>query len=166
MMIGVYWGRFNPPHNGHMNLVKKILGEVDLLIIAIGEATTKNEKRNPFSGSERKRMFEAFLREEKLRRVKIVLVPTTKSFSESVKKLFEVCPKFDVLYTDKEIIIRKIKHKVGIRRIRRIGTVSATQIRDAIANDNGWEHLTGKSVAKIIKKINGIARIKKTYHRL
>jgi nicotinamide-nucleotide adenylyltransferase len=163
-MIAVYWGRFNPPHYGHINLIKKILKEVDSLVIAIGEASTKNEKRNPFSGSERKQMIKAFLREEKIQRVKVVLVPTTKSFSASVKKLFEVCLKFDVMYADKEIVIRKVKNRVKVRRIKRVGTISATKIRDAIAYDKNWEHLTGKSVAKIIRKINGIARIKKLYH--
>jgi nicotinamide-nucleotide adenylyltransferase len=162
-MKAVYWGRFNPPHYGHINLIKKILREVDSLVVAIGEATTKNEKRNPFSGSERKRMMEAFLREKKVKRVKVVLVPTTKSFSESVKKLFEVCPRFDVMYADKEIVIRKVKGKVKVRRIKRVGTISATKIRDAIAYDKNWEHLTGKSVARIIRKINCIARIKRTY---
>jgi nicotinamide-nucleotide adenylyltransferase len=163
-MIAVYWGRFNPPHYGHINLIKKILREVNSLVIAIGEASTKNEKRNPFSGSERKKMIEAFLREEKIRRVKVVLVPTTKSFSESVKKLFEVCPRFDVMYADKEIVIRKVKDKVKVRRIKRVGSISATKIREAIAKDKAWEHLTGKSVARIIREIKGIARVKKLYH--
>ena len=39
----------------------------------------------------------------------------------------------------------------------------ATQLRNAIANDKPWEHFTGKSVVKIIKKLNGIGRIKKIY---
>ena len=161
-MIAVYWGRFNPPHKGHMALIKKIVKEVNLLIVAIGEADTKNTKRNPFSGSERKKMMKTFLKEERIKHVKVVLIPTAKTFSKSITNLFKVCPKFDVLYADKETIIKKMKNRVKIRRINRIGEVSATKIREAIAHDKDWEHLTGRSVAKIIRKINGIKRIKRT----
>jgi len=57
-MRGIYWGRFNPPHKGHLQLIKKILREVDNLIIVVGSAQEKNTKRNPFSGKERKKMIE------------------------------------------------------------------------------------------------------------
>ena len=69
--IGVYWGRFNPPHYGHLRLIKKLVREVDILIVAVGSAEDKNTKRNPFSGGERAQMMRAFLREEDVLRVKV-----------------------------------------------------------------------------------------------
>ncbi len=164
-MVGLYWGRFNPPHKGHLQLIKKILKEVDKLIIAIGSAEFKNTNRNPFNGIERKKMIEAYLKEEKIdmRKVNVVAVNDGKSFSSAVKNIFERCGNFDVLYTDKKVIIELIKNKVKVKKIKRTGTISSTKIRDSIANNGNWKHLTGKSVAKLIKKFNGIYRIKKTY---
>lgn len=164
-MIGLYWGRFNPPHKGHLQLIKKLLNEVDSLIIAIGSAEFKNTKRNPFDGNEKKKMMEAYLKEQEIdtRKIKVIAVPDGKSFSSAIKNLFEFCGNFDVLYTDKETIIKLIKKKVKVNRIKRTGTISSTQVRDAIANDKKWEHLTGKSVARLIRKFGGIERIKKAY---
>lgn len=166
-ITGLYWGRFNPPHKGHVQLINKILKEVGRLIIAIGSAEFRDTKRNPFGGNERKAMMEVYLREEKLspKRVKVIAVPDGTSFSSAIKNLFASCSPFDVLYTDKAAIISLIRKKVKIKRFRRKGTVSSTQIRDAIAAGTTWEHLTGRSVARLIKAYNGIERIKKAYGR-
>ena len=166
-MIGLYWGRFNPPHKGHLKLIKKILKEVDILIIAIGSAEFKNTKRNPFDGNEKKKMIEAYLKEGKIdtKKINVIAVPDGKSFSSAINNVFQFCGNFDVLYTDKKTIINLIEKKIKVKRIKRAGTISSTQIRDAIANDQKWEHLTGKSVAKLIKKFKGIERIKKAYSR-
>lgn len=143
----------------------KILSEVDILIIAVGSAEFKNIKRNPFSGYERKQMIEAYLKENKIhmKKVRIVNVADGKSFYSAIKNLFKTCGEFDVLYTDKETIIKLIQKKVKIKHIKRTGTISSTKIRDAIASNKNWEHLTGKSVVELIKKFNGIKRIKKAY---
>lgn len=165
-MIGLYWGRFNPPHKGHLKLIKNILREVDELVLAIGSADLKNSKRNPFDGGERKKMIEAYLKENGIdnKKVRVVAVPDGKSFSSSIKNLFRLCGNFDVIYTDKETIIKIIQNRVKVRRIKRTGTISSTQIREAIANNKRWEHLTGKSVVNLIKKFKGIERIKKAYN--
>lgn len=106
-MVAVYWGRFNPPHKGHLGLIKKILKKSDDLIVAIGSAQEKNTKRNPFSGMERKKLMEAYLKENNISKsqVRVKTINDGKSFSSSVKNLFAKCGKFDVLYTDKESII-------------------------------------------------------------
>ncbi|MBT3577552.1 nicotinamide-nucleotide adenylyltransferase [archaeon] len=164
-MKGLYWGRFNPPHKGHIKLVKKILSEINSLIIAVGSARHKNTKRDPFDGKERAKMLKAYLKEEgfDMKKIKIVPVPNGKSMYSSVKNVFRLCPKFDVMYADKETIIKLVNKKVEIRKIKRTGKISSTKIRDAIAKDNKWENLTGKSTAKIIRKLNGIERIKESY---
>ena len=164
-ITGVYWGRFNPPHRGHLNLIKKIRKEVDVLIIAIGSAEIKNTKRNPFDGQEKKEMMAAYLKELKIGyNVKVITVSDGKSMRSAVRNLFEACGKFDVLYTDKETIIKIVKNRVKVRRIHRAGNISSTKIRDAIATDKNWEHLTGRSVVNLIKRFNGTDRIKKAYN--
>lgn len=164
-MIGVYWGRFSPPHRGHLRVIKGILKEVDKLFVAVGSAEFRNTKRNPFDGNEKRKMMQAYLKEDGIdsNKVKVVAVVDGKSYSAGIRNLFEGCGQFDVLYTDKETIIKLIRNKAKIKRIRRAGTISSTKIRDAIAFDKPWEQFTGKSVAKLIKKFNGIKRIKEAY---
>ncbi|MDP2666640.1 MAG: adenylyltransferase/cytidyltransferase family protein [Candidatus Diapherotrites archaeon] len=164
-MIGVYWGRFNPPHKGHLRVIKGILKEVDKLFVVVGSAEFRNTKRNPFDGTEKRKMMQAYLKEEGIdsNKVKVVVVMDGKSYSVGIQNLFECCGQFDVLYTDKETVIKLIRKKVRIKRIKRAGTISSTKIRDAIAFNQSWEQFTGKSVARLIKKFNGIKRIKEAY---
>jgi nicotinamide-nucleotide adenylyltransferase len=165
-MIGVYWGRFNPPHKGHLKLIKRILQEVDSLIVVIGSSQEKNTKRNPFSGKERKEMMEAYLKEMKvnMNRVKVISIEDKTSHASSLRELISGCGKFDVIYIDNASLIKAVGNKFIVRKIKRIGLISATRIRDAIAEDKKWEHLTGKSVVRLIKKFKGIERIKKAYN--
>jgi nicotinamide-nucleotide adenylyltransferase len=168
LKIGCYWGRFNPPHKGHMQVIKKLIKKVDKLIIAIGRSEIKNTKKDPFSGKERTLMFREYLKEEKIniKRIKIVNIIEGKSYSESVRRFVNTCPKFDVLFLsdEKNTLCKYFKDKSKIQRFPRSeGGISATKIRDAIAKNKPWGNLTGESVVKIIKKINGINRIKKAY---
>jgi nicotinamide-nucleotide adenylyltransferase len=165
--MGCYWGRFNPIHKGHINLIKRLLKQTDKLIIAIGSSQEKNTKRNPFSGEERKQMILSSLEEEKipLRKYSIIIVNDGKSFRSSVNNLLKKANKFDILFTDKESIINIIKPKILVKRIKRIGNISSTKIRDAIAFDKPWKSFTTKSASKLIIRFNGIKRIKKAYFK-
>lgn len=181
MTTGFFWARMNPPHRGHMKIIKKALERVDNLIIVIGSAERKNEKQNPFSGTERKRMLEAYLKEERVgtNRVRVfALADPDMPYDKGTRYVMDSVPKFDVIFLTHELKEQKTeikmamektieeeakRRKIKIIRFRRTGTISSTSIRDAIAHDKKWEHMTGKSVATIIRKLGGIERIKKTY---
>ena len=167
--IGVYWGRFNPPHKGHLAVVKRLSRKVDLLIISIGSSEHKNEKRNPFSGSEREKMLTAYLNELGIRNVKVITNRDGPSYSWSLDMMVKKC-KPDVFFligNERPELMRlartKLKDKADVVVFRRTGKSSATKLRDAIASGRRWKHLTGKSVAGLILKFNGIERIKRTY---
>ncbi|MEM0023032.1 MAG: adenylyltransferase/cytidyltransferase family protein, partial [Archaeoglobaceae archaeon] len=48
-MRALFIGRFQPYHLGHHEVVKKILEEVDELIIGIGSAQESHSLENPFT---------------------------------------------------------------------------------------------------------------------
>ena len=52
--VGLYIGRFQPFHKGHLSIVKRALEECETLVIAIGSAQESRTKKNPFSFEERK----------------------------------------------------------------------------------------------------------------
>ena len=88
--------------------------------MAIGSGQEKNTKRNPFSGLERKKLMEAYLAENKINSdcVKVVVVNDGKSFSSSIKNLFDKCKSFDVLCTDKESIIALAEKKLRLKGLK------------------------------------------------
>ena len=50
---GILIGRMQPVHKGHMQVINKILEEVDEIIIGIGSAQLSYELKNPFTAGER-----------------------------------------------------------------------------------------------------------------
>jgi nicotinamide-nucleotide adenylyltransferase len=68
-------GRFQPFHKGHLQVIKKILGEVDSLIIVIGSSQHKNNLENPLSADEREEMIKRVLEQEGLKNYAIFQVP-------------------------------------------------------------------------------------------
>ena len=50
---GILIGRMQPVHNGHIQVINKILEEVDEIIIGIGSAQLSHELKNPFTAGER-----------------------------------------------------------------------------------------------------------------
>jgi nicotinamide-nucleotide adenylyltransferase len=161
--VGVYWGRFNPPHKGHIALVKKLAKRVDRLIVAVGNAETRNTKRNPFSGDERVEMLKSYLREQNIEVKDVIAVKDGDSWAASIDNLFEKCGKFDVLFTDHKKIFKLVGGRAKVVSFQRECNISSTLIRDSIAKGEKWENLTGKSVVSLIREFDGIARIKRTY---
>ena len=47
--IGLYIGRFQPVHKGHLEVINQALKKCDTLIIAIGSSQESGTKRNPFT---------------------------------------------------------------------------------------------------------------------
>jgi len=168
-LVGVYWGRFNPPHKGHLEMIKSLSKKVKTVIVVIGSSEFKNEKRNPFSGAERKQMLLAYIKEAKIKNVKVVTHKDKGGYFWSLSKLITGY-KPNVLFfpkNEKPELLRlakeKFKNKVSVVTFKRTGSLSSTRLRNAIASNKKWEHLTGKSVIRLIIKFNGTNRIKRTY---
>ena len=46
---GILIGRMQPVHNGHIEVIKKTLEEVDEIVIGIGSAQKSHELKDPFT---------------------------------------------------------------------------------------------------------------------
>lgn len=167
-LSAVYWGRFNPPHRGHQGVIKRFKDRYDL-IVAIGSAEHRNERTNPFSGSERKAMMEAYLREAGVGGVRVVTLEDGDSVTWAVDNLIRKCkPDLVLLSTERREPLDAALAKAGVRvaRFRRTGTVSSTLIRRLIATgDPAWQKLTGKSVVRLIQEFRGVERIRRVLSR-
>ncbi|MGD1099334.1 MAG: adenylyltransferase/cytidyltransferase family protein [Thermoplasmata archaeon] len=121
--VGVYWGRFNPPHKGHLSVIRKFQVQCDL-VVAIGSSEHRNEKTNPFSGAERKRMVEAYLKEAEIEGVRVVTLPDGKSESWAVDNLIQKCrPDLLILSTEKSRLSDLAEQRIRVVRFPRTGRI-------------------------------------------
>jgi nicotinamide-nucleotide adenylyltransferase len=162
---GLYVGRFQPFHLGHLSAIREVLKEVDELIIVIGSAQYSHNVSNPFTAGERLVMVREALEESGVdyRRVWIVPVPDVHLHMMWVSSLEGYTPHFDAVYSNEPLTRRlftEAGYKVKPIRFFNRKLYSSTEIRERIVKDEAWEKLVPKSVARFIKEIDGINRLK------
>jgi nicotinamide-nucleotide adenylyltransferase len=162
---GLYVGRFQPFHLGHLSAIRDVLKEVDELVIVIGSAQYSHNLSNPFTAGERLVMVRGALEECKVDygRVWIVPVPDVHLHMMWVSSLEGYTPHFDVVYSNEPLTHRlftEAGYKVKPIRFFDRKLYSSTEIRERMVKDENWEKLVPKTVAAFIKEIDGINRLK------
>ena len=161
---GLYVGRFQPFHSGHLHAITEILEEVDELIIAIGSAQYSHNITNPFTAGERLVMIRKALEEANIdsSRFWIVPVPDVHLHMMWVSSVVGYTPRFDVAFSN-EPLTRRLFMEAGymVKPIRFFERkeYSSTLIREKMLKNEGWEKLVPKGVAVFIKQIDGVNRI-------
>jgi len=165
-LVGVYWGRFNPPHKGHMEVIRRFSKKCRL-VIAVGSSEQKDTRPNPFDGSERVAMLRAYLREEHVHGVKVIAFRDGPSIEADIDELVERShADFLILSTEKRELSRIARKRVKVIGFRRRGSISSTRLRDLIASGStSWKRLTGASVAGLVVRHRGLSRIREAYGR-
>ncbi len=162
---GLYVGRFQPFHLGHLEAIKKILEEVEELVIVIGSAQYSHNPENPFTAGERLFMIRAALEEAKVDygRLWVVPVPDVHLHMMWVSAVEGYTPKFHLVYTNEALTKRLFMesgYKVkGIPFFDR-QFYSSTVVRQKMREDDSWKALLPKSVAEFILEIDGINRVR------
>ena len=163
---GLFVGRFQPFHKGHLVTVKFALSRVDQLVIVVGSAQKSHEYRNPFTAGERIRMIKESLDaddEADVRRILIIPVPDIDVHSLWTHQVDMLVPKYDVVFAN-DLFTLMLFHEQGIKAIEaplyRRNEMRATEIRKRMVAEENWEDLVPKPVSKVIKEINGIERVR------
>ncbi len=162
---GLFVGRFQPFHKGHLEVAKKILKEVDELAIIVGSSQYSHRLDNPFTAGERITMIRKALQEEgiQLSRIWIIPVPDIHQHALWVSQIVGYSPKFDVVYAN-EPLTHRLFVEAGFRVesmpfIKR-KVYLATEIRKRMLSGENWKELVPSSVAKFIEEIDGDARLR------
>ena len=162
---GLFVGRFQPVHNGHLEVIKRIVKDVDELVIIVGSSQYSHRLDNPFTAGERITMIRRALEEEgiQLPRNWIIPVPDVHQHALWVSQIVGYSPKFDVVYANEPLTHRlfteagfKVEPMPFIKR----EFYSATEIRKRMLTGEDWEKLVPAGVAKFIKEIDGDVRLR------
>ena len=161
---GLFVGRFQPFHKGHLEAIKDVLKEVDELGVVIGSAQYSHRKDNPFTAGERVTMIRKALEEAEIPAARwwIVPVPDVHVHMVWVAEVVGYVPKFDVVYSNEPLTKRlflEAGFKVKPFPLHKREVYSATEIRERMLNRKDWKKLVPKSVAKIIEEIGGVQRL-------
>ena len=162
---GLFVGRFQPFHLGHLSAIKDILKEVDELVIVIGGAQYSHNINNPFTAGERLVMIRKALEEAGIdySRVWVVPVPDVHLHMMWVSAVEGYTPPFDVVYSNEPLTRRlfiEAKYRVKAIRFHERKLYSSTEIRERMLKEESWEKLVPKSVGVFIKEIDGVNRLR------
>lgn len=166
MTNGLFIGRFQPFHKGHLATVKFALEKVEQLVIVVGSAQKSHEPRNPFTAGERIRMIKESLDSDgqtDVRRILIIPVPDTDVHALWTHQVDMLVPKYDVVFANDLFTLMLFQEK-GIKALEaplyRRDEMKATEIRKRMIAEEIWEDLVPIPVSKVIKEINGVERVK------
>ena len=162
---GLYVGRFQPFHLGHLKAIQRVLKEADEAVIVIGSAQYSHNTNNPFTAGERLVMIRLALTEAGVdySRVWVVPVPDVHLHMLWVAALEGYTPRFNVVYSN-ESLTRRLFMEAGYK-VRSIQfyerkDYNSTLVREKMLKGDSWASLVPKSVAEFITEIDGVNRLR------
>ncbi|HEV2227135.1 MAG TPA: nicotinamide-nucleotide adenylyltransferase [Nitrososphaerales archaeon] len=165
MRVGLFVGRFQPFHLGHLAAVKYALGQVRYLYVVVGSAQRSHERDNPFTAGERITMIKSALDGNGVDPSKWMAVPIVDADSHSlwVASVESMVPRFDVVFTNDALTFLlfneggiEVKAVPYLDRSR----YSATNVRARILERKDWDSLVPPQVAKLVKRFGGVERVR------
>lgn len=164
-MRGLFIGRFQPLHLGHIEAVRFCLSRVEHLYIVVGSAQKSHEPENPFTVGERMEMLRRALKEEGIPcdRYTIVPVHDVESHDLWVSLLRLYVSDFDVAFSNDPLTVTLLK-EAGIEvvevELKNREILSATEVRKRMLERGDWKSLVPNSVSSYIEEMGGLERLR------
>ena len=161
-MKGLFVGRFQPFHLGHLKAIKWILERCEKVTIVIGSSQESFTKRNPFTFEERKEMIKRSLEEEGVEeeRYEIIEIPDVFNCERWVKSILTKV-KFDVVFT-RNLWVKQCfdLFEISVKEHPMFRHYSARKIRRMMEENKDWESLVPNGSGKTIRCIDVKKRLK------
>lgn len=159
---GLFVGRFQPPHLGHLEVLEDIHADVDRLLIVVGSSQYSHSLENPFTAGERVWMLEEALRDRGLT-ASIVPVPDIHRNALWVRHVESFTPPFDVCYMNNPLPKRLFEEEgYEVRTFDLVDRdrYEATQIRRRMLDGDAWRDLVPDPVADVVDELEGVRRLR------
>ncbi len=155
-------GRFQPFHNGHMWLARKIINEYGSLIIGIGSAQESHTLANPFTAGERQYMIQKAMESHSIRDYYLVPIEDLYRNSLWVSHILSLTPPFDIAISGNPLVKRlflEAGKNVLEPEMKTREQYSGREIRKKIIEGEKWDDLVPDGVYKVIMEIDGVKRL-------
>jgi len=145
-MRALFIGKFQPFHNGHLEVIKSIDAETIIIAVCIGEHSEYDFEHNT--------MIEDALKDESITNCLFYYIYDINDLEHWVAYVVKELPFFDYVVSNNDETIALFEDK-GILTIRthdeRFEGISGTKIRKMIKNGESVEHLVPKAILKYLK---------------
>jgi nicotinamide-nucleotide adenylyltransferase len=156
-------GRFQPFHNGHLEMIRACASASDRLIIGIGSAQYSHSHDNPFTAGERYEMIDSTMEAEGISNYCIVPIEDLNRYSVWVSHVVSMSPPFSEVYSNNPLT-RRLFSEAGysLREAPLYSRekYSGTEVRRRILEGGDWRSLVPSAVAEVIDSIDGVERIR------
>jgi nicotinamide-nucleotide adenylyltransferase len=164
---GIFIGRFQPFHLGHIAAIKFAFKKVDELAIVVGSAQASYESQNPFTAGERISMIKDSLNSDSkidCKKTLIIPVPDTNIHSTWTHSVDMLVPKYEIVFTNNTFtgylfVQRNIE--VTEPKLLNRSDLSGTEIRRRMMKNLKWTHLVTEQTQSVIERVGGVERLKK-----
>ena len=153
-MNGLLIGRFQPFHLGHLEALRFALSKVDKLWVGLGSSNIPVEKNNPFTAQQRKEMILSSIDDLMKDKISIYFIPDVDNHIKWIETIDTIVPIFDIIFSNDDLT----KHLYSKRNIDVLAipflnreSLSGTNIRDLIANDQRWEDFVPDGTRNFLK---------------
>lgn len=155
-MRGLFIGRFQPFHNGHLTIVEAALEEVEELVIGIGSAERSFTKSDPLTSGERYGILREIMKDRSWNdRVMIVPIRDVNRYSIWVSHVASLCPEIDLVFSNNPLTVRLFResgYEIRSTRLVDRDNFSGESIRTRIGSGQEWEHLVPEAAVRSIKE--------------
>ncbi len=162
-MRGLFIGRFQPFHNGHLEVIKEMASQSSKLILGIGSAQLSHTLEDPFTAGERHLMISEALDAEKVTNYYIIPIMDINRYKVWVAHVTSQVPPFDVIFTNNELtatLFREAGIRVERPKLYDRSKYSGKEVRRRMARDGDWRELVPEPAARVMDELNGAARLR------
>ena len=164
MQVGILVGRFQPVHIGHVQAIEFALENSNKLFIVVGSAEKSNQKRNPFTFEERKKMIELAINEKELQdNISIIPINDANNHTEWIASIKNTVGEYNLIFTNDELtekLFKKNETKVINVPLLDRNILSATEVRKRLELDKEWKSLGIPEIANYLTEIIAVERMK------
>ena len=164
---GLFIGRFQPMHLGHLDVVKRLAARHDEVLVAVGSANVSHTPTNPFTGGERVAMIHAALREARLANALVLPLPDVGRNAIWVSHVASLVPRFRAVYTNNPLparLFREAGYEVHPAPFHERARYEGSHVRRLMLEDGDWDALVPPAVARLVRDEKLVERLRDLGH--
>lgn len=163
--IGVFIGRFQPFHLGHLSAIKQGLEFCEELKIVIGSANCNFSLDNPLTIEERMQIMKKVIDKEKLDRKirQVKIIDDVVNNQEWMQNIVKIAGKFEVVIGNNSlnaVLAKYLGFKVMRPKLTKREKLQGKIIRRKILENKKWENLVPECSLGFLKKFGFEKRLR------